>query len=86
MLRGFVVIIVGGLGDVRGALIAGLALGLVEVLTAGYCRSGLKEAVAFLILVAVLWTRPVRPVRPRRGAPGVTCRPGSTTSCGPTRT
>ncbi len=58
MLRGFVVIIVGGLGDIRGALIAGLLLGIVEVLTAAYLSSGLKEAVAFLILVAVLWTRP----------------------------
>ncbi len=58
MLRGFVVIIVGGLGDVRGALLAGLALGVIEVMTAGYVGSGLKEAVAFLILVAVLWTRP----------------------------
>ena len=58
MLRGFVVIIVGGLGDIRGALIAGFALGIIEVLTAGYISSGLKEAVAFLILVAVLWTRP----------------------------
>jgi branched-chain amino acid transport system permease protein len=58
MLRGFVVIIVGGLGDVRGAVIAGLLLGLIEVFTAGYIDSGLKEAVAFSILVIVLWTRP----------------------------
>ena len=58
MLRGFVVIIVGGLGDIRGALLAGLALGVIEVLTAGFVSSSLKEAVAFLILVAVLWTRP----------------------------
>ena len=58
MLRGFVVIIIGGLGDVRGALIAGLLLGVVETLTAGYIDSGLKEAVAFIMLVAVLWTRP----------------------------
>jgi branched-chain amino acid transport system permease protein len=58
MLRGFVVVIVGGLGDIRGALIAGLMLGVVEVLTAGYIDSGMKEAVAFAILVLVLWTRP----------------------------
>ena len=58
MLRGFVVVIVGGLGDIGGALIAGLLLGIIEVLTAGYVASGLKEAVAFLILVLVLWTRP----------------------------
>ncbi len=58
MLRGFVVVIVGGLGSIRGALLAGLLLGVVEVLTAAYVASGLKEAVAFLILVLVLWTRP----------------------------
>lgn len=58
MLRGFVVIIVGGLGDIRGALAAGLALGIIEVLTAGYVSSSMKEAVAFAILVLVLWTRP----------------------------
>ncbi len=58
MLRGFVVIIVGGMGDLRGAVLAGLALGVIEVMTAGYLSSGLKEAVAFMILVAVLWTRP----------------------------
>jgi branched-chain amino acid transport system permease protein len=58
MLRGFVVVIVGGLGDIRGALIAGMLLGVVEVMTAGYVSSNLKEAVAFAILVLVLWTRP----------------------------
>ena len=58
MLRGFVVVIVGGLGDVRGALIAGLLLGFLEVLTASYVGSGLESGVPFLILVAVLWTRP----------------------------
>ena len=58
MLRGFVVIIVGGLGDIRGALLAGLLLGIIEVMTAAYVGSSLKEAVAFLILVGVLWTRP----------------------------
>ncbi len=58
MLRGFVVIIVGGMGDIGGAVIAGLLLGVVEVLTAGYVASDLKEAVAFAILVIVLWTRP----------------------------
>lgn len=58
MLRGFVVIIVGGLGDIRGALIAGLALGFVEVMTAAYIASTLKEAVAFAALVLTLWLRP----------------------------
>lgn len=58
MLRGFVVIIVGGLGNIEGAPVAGLLLGFIEVLTAGYVSSGLKDAVGFAILVLVLWTRP----------------------------
>jgi branched-chain amino acid transport system permease protein len=58
MLRGFVVIIAGGMGSIPGAVIAGLGLGVIEVLTAAYVDSSLKEAVAFAILVLVLWTRP----------------------------
>ncbi len=58
MLRGFAVVIVGGLGNTVGALAAGMLLGIVEVLTAGYVSSNLRDAVAFLALVLVLWTRP----------------------------
>jgi branched-chain amino acid transport system permease protein len=58
MLKGFAVIILGGLGDVRGALIAGLAVGLLESLTAGYFASTWKEAVGFILLVLTLWIRP----------------------------
>ena len=59
MLRGFAVIIIGGLGDLRGALVAGLVLGMVEVLAAGFLSSSLKDAIAFALLVATLWVRPV---------------------------
>lgn len=59
MLRGFAVIIIGGLGDIRGALVAGVLLGVLEVLTAGYISSNAKEAVGFAILVLTLWFRPV---------------------------
>lgn len=59
MLRGFAVIIIGGLGDLRGALIAGLLLGIVEVLTAGYVASAAKDLTAFALLVLTLWIRPV---------------------------
>lgn len=59
MLRGFAVIVIGGLGDLRGALVAGVLLGIIEVLTAGYVSSAAKDLVAFALLVLTLWVRPV---------------------------
>lgn len=59
MLKGFAVIIVGGLGDIRGAVLAGFVLGILEALTAGYIASSMKDAVGFLLLVLTLWFRPV---------------------------
>lgn len=58
MLKGFAAIIVGGMGDVRGALLAGCLIGLLETFTAGYISSSLKEAVPFALLVLILWIRP----------------------------
>jgi branched-chain amino acid transport system permease protein len=59
MLKGFAVIILGGLGDIRGAVVAGLILGILETLTAGYAASSLKDAVGFTLLVLTLWFRPI---------------------------
>jgi branched-chain amino acid transport system permease protein len=59
MLKGFAVIIIGGLGDIKGALIAGIVIGVLEVLTAGFVSSDVKDAVGFILLVATLWFRPV---------------------------
>jgi branched-chain amino acid transport system permease protein len=58
MLKGFAVIILGGLGDARGALVAGLIVGMLETLTAGYVASTWKDAVGFALLVLTLWVRP----------------------------
>ncbi len=58
MLKGFAVIILGGLGDIRGALVAGLVVGMLETLTAGYVASTWKDAVGFALLVLTLWFRP----------------------------
>ncbi|CAN5426497.1 branched-chain amino acid ABC transporter permease [soil metagenome] len=59
MLRGFAVVIIGGLGDIRGALVAGVLLGVLEVLTAGYIASNAKDAVGFAVMVLTLWFRPI---------------------------
>lgn len=57
-LKGFVAATLGGLGNVAGALVGGLVLGLAEALAAGYISSAYKDAVAFLILIALLFARP----------------------------
>jgi branched-chain amino acid transport system permease protein len=57
-LKGFAVIILGGLGNIGGALAAGLLVGVLEALTAGYVSSVYKDAVGFLLLVLTLWARP----------------------------
>jgi branched-chain amino acid transport system permease protein len=58
MLRAFVVIVLGGLGSIMGALVAGLLLGLVQTLTIAYVSSGLSDAIIFSILFATLLLRP----------------------------
>jgi branched-chain amino acid transport system permease protein len=40
-------------------VLAGLILGILETLTAGYFASSMKDAVGFLLLVLTLWLRPV---------------------------
>lgn len=57
-LKAFVVVILGGLGNVVGAVIAGFALGVIESLGAGFISSAYKDAFAFLVLILVLWARP----------------------------
>ena len=57
-LKGFVAATLGGLVSVRGAVLGGLLLGVLENLTAGYISTGLRDAVAFLLLIIVLVARP----------------------------
>lgn len=57
-LKGFVAATLGGLVSIRGALLGGLLLGVLESLTAGYLDTGLRDAVAFLLLLVVLVVRP----------------------------
>jgi branched-chain amino acid transport system permease protein len=56
--KGIAVIILGGMGDIRGALIGGLFLGFAEVLTVAYISSDLRDAVAFGLLFLILLVRP----------------------------
>jgi branched-chain amino acid transport system permease protein len=58
LLRAFVIIILGGLGSIPGALIAGLAIGIVQTLSVAYVSSGVAEAIVFLALFIVIIFRP----------------------------
>jgi branched-chain amino acid transport system permease protein len=56
--RGIAVIILGGMGDIRGAMLGGLFLGFAEVLSVAYIGSTMRDAVAFGLLFLILLLRP----------------------------
>lgn len=58
IVKAFVIIILGGMGSVVGAIVGGFLLGLVESLAAGYLSPSYKDLYAFLFLVLVLAVRP----------------------------
>jgi branched-chain amino acid transport system permease protein len=57
-LRAFPVIILGGLDSIAGAIIGGLAIGLVEQYTGGYIDPSLKEIMPYIVLLIILMIRP----------------------------
>jgi branched-chain amino acid transport system permease protein len=59
-LRGLAVVILGGMGNIEGAVAGGLILGLVETFTIAYLPGGsdIKDAIAFVILFLILLVRP----------------------------
>ncbi|WP_417543241.1 branched-chain amino acid ABC transporter permease [Marinobacter sp.] len=57
-LKGFVAAAIGGLGSGMGAVVGGLALGVVEAMAAGYLSSDYKDAVAFSMILVVLFFMP----------------------------
>jgi len=57
-LKAFAIVILGGLGNITGAAIGGFILALAEELGAGYISSGYRDAMGFLIIIAVLVFRP----------------------------
>lgn len=57
-LKGFAAAMLGGMGSPLGAVVGGLAVGLLESFAAGTISSAYKDAVAFLVILAVLFVRP----------------------------
>jgi len=57
-LKGFCAVIIGGMTSGLGTVMGGLLLGLLESLGAGYLSASYKDAIAFIILLLILFFRP----------------------------
>lgn len=57
-IKAFTAAMLGGLGDVRGAALGGLVLGLVEALVAGYLSTAWRDAAVFVVLATCLLVLP----------------------------
>lgn len=57
-LKGLAIIILGGMGNVKGAMAGGLLLGIAETLMVAYGDSGYRDAVAFITIIFILLLRP----------------------------
>jgi branched-chain amino acid transport system permease protein len=57
-LKGFSAAVLGGLGSGGGSIIGGLVLGIMESFGAGFISSAYKDAIAFIVMLIVLFVRP----------------------------
>jgi branched-chain amino acid transport system permease protein len=57
-LSGFVAAILGGWGSSTGAVVGGLVLGIIQSLATGFLPAGYQDAVAYVILILILYFRP----------------------------
>ncbi|WP_424136645.1 branched-chain amino acid ABC transporter permease [Roseomonas chloroacetimidivorans] len=57
-VKAFVVIILGGIGSLPGAVLGGILLGLAESLWGGFVSTGYMDAVGFVLVIAILLFRP----------------------------
>jgi branched-chain amino acid transport system permease protein len=57
LLKSFCVVVLGGLTNIGGILVAGIGLGIAEDLTAFYIHTGYRDVVSFLVLTAALVLR-----------------------------
>ena len=73
-LIAFVVVCLGGFGSVPGALIAGLAIGVIEALSAYLIGAVYQDVVVYALFLVVLWVRPQGLLGTRRGMSRIVMR------------
>jgi branched-chain amino acid transport system permease protein len=57
-LKAFISAILGGIGNIPGAMLGGFMLGIIETLGAGYVSAQWKDVIAYFILIVILIVRP----------------------------
>ena len=57
-IKGMAVMLIGGLGSIYGAMVGGLLLGIIEVLSVAYLESSYRDAFAFGLMILILIVRP----------------------------
>ena len=57
-LKGLAIMLLGGLGNVTGAMLGGLIVGVVEVMSVAYLASSYRDAFAFAVMILILMLRP----------------------------
>lgn len=57
-IKAFVAAVFGGIGSIPGAMVGGIILGIIEILSRAYISTQLSDAIVFLILIIVLLVKP----------------------------
>jgi branched-chain amino acid transport system permease protein len=57
-LKAFVAAVLGGIGNIPGAVLGGLVMGIAEVMVVGYVSPTYRDAIAFVLLIVILLVRP----------------------------
>ena len=57
-MKAFVAAVIGGIGNLPGAMLGGLLLGIAEQFVAGYVSTTFRDAIAFALLIVILLVRP----------------------------
>ena len=57
-LKAFIAAVLGGIGNIYGAALGGLIIGLIETFTTGYLSPTYRDAISFIILILILLFRP----------------------------
>ena len=57
-LKAFVAAVLGGIGNIPGAVLGGIVMGIAEVMVVGYLSPTYRDAIAFVLLIVILLVRP----------------------------